>query len=212
MIGKSFSKRNDLPVWYRIFSAAMSAIAVVVVFFSLSIVVITNASKAGNSIFGYTFLHVLSDSMSPEFERGDVIVAQSYNGETLSVGDVVVFVAPSGANQGKTVTHRIVEVLNYGENVKYRTEVDAAQFADSWELSAQDIKAVYIKVMPFITQASEFAGSSAGKGVMIALPLVFLVAVFAVDSFAASKLRESAKKAENNPTNSENGEHSSDNR
>ena len=66
--------------------------------------------------------------------------------------------------------------------------------------------------MPFITQASEFAGSSAGKGVMIALPLVFLVAVFAVDSFAASKLRESAKKEENNPTNSENGEHSSDNR
>ena len=212
MIGKSFSKRNDLPVWYRIFSAAMSAIAVVVVFFSLSIVVITNASKAGNSIFGYTFLQVLSDSMSPEFERGDVIVAQSYNGETLSVGDVVVFVAPSGANQGKTVTHRIVEVLNYGENVKYRTKGDAAQFADSWELSAQDIKAVYIKVMPFITQASEFAGSSTGKGVMIALPLVFLVAVFAVDSFAASKLRESAKKAENNPTNSENGEHSSDNR
>lgn len=212
MIGKSFSKRNDLPVWYRIFSAAMSAIAVVVVFFSLSIVVITNASKAGNSIFGYTFLQVLSDSMSPEFERGDVIVAQGYNGETLSVGDVVVFVAPSGANQGKTVTHRIVEVLNYGENVKYRTKGDAAQFADSWELSAQDIKAVYIKVMPFITQASEFAGSSAGKGVMIALPLVFLVAVFAVDSFAALKLRESAKKAENNPTNSENGEHSSDNR
>ncbi|MFR5832715.1 MAG: signal peptidase I [Acutalibacteraceae bacterium] len=212
MIGKSFSKRNDLPVWYRIFSAAMSAIAVVVVFFSLSIVVITNASKAGNSIFGYTFLQVLSDSMSPEFERGDVIVAQSYNGETLSVGDVVVFVAPSGANQGKTVTHRIVEVMNDGENVKYRTKGDAAQFADSWELSAQDIKAVYIKVMPFITQASEFAGSSAGKGVMIALPLVFLVAVFAVDSFAASKLRESAKKAENNPTNSENGEHSSDNR
>lgn len=211
MIGKSFSKRNDLPVWYRIFSAAMSAIAVVVVFFSLSIVVITNASKAGNSIFGYTFLQVLSDSMSPEFERGDVIVAQSYNGETLSVGDVVVFVAPSGANQGKTVTHRIVEVMNDGENVKYRTKGDAAQFADSWELSAQDIKAVYIKVMPFITQASEFAGSSAGKGVMIALPLVFLVAVFAVDSFAASKLRESAKKAENNPTNSENGEHSSDN-
>lgn len=122
------------------------------------------------------------------------------------------FVAPSGANQGKTVTHRIVEVLNDGENVKYRTKGDAAQFADSWELSAQDIKAVYIKVMPFITQASEFAGSSAGKGVMIALPLVFLVAVFAVDSFAASKLRESAKKAENNPTNSENGEHSSDNR
>lgn len=211
MIGKSFSKRNDLPVWYRIFSAAMSAIAVVVVFFSLSIVVITNASKAGNSIFGYTFLQVLSDSMSPEFERGDVIVAQGYNGETLSVGDVVVFVAPSGANQGKTVTHRIVEVLNYGENVKYRTKGDAAQIADSWELSAQDIKAVYIKVMPFITQASEFAGSSAGKGVMIALPLIFLVAVFAVDSFAASKLRESAKKAENNPTNSENGEHSSDN-
>lgn len=212
MIGKSFSKRNDLPVWYRIFSAAMSAIAVVVVFFSLSIVVITNASKAGNSIFGYTFLQVLSDSMSPEFERGDVIVAQSYNGETLSVGDVVVFVAPSGANQGKTVTHRIVEVMNDGENVKYRTKGDAAQFADSWELSAQDIKAVYIKVMPFITQASEFAGSSAGKGVMIALPLIFLVAVFAVDSFAASKLRESAKKAENNPINSENGENSSDNR
>lgn len=212
MFGKSFSKRNDLPVWYRIFSAAMSAIAIVVVFFSLSIVVITNASKAGNSIFGYTFLQVLSDSMSPEFERGDVIVAQDYNGETLSVGDVVVFVAPSGANQGKTVTHRIVEVVNDGENVKYRTKGDAAQFADSWELSAQDIKAVYIKVMPFITQASEFAGSSAGKGVMIALPLVFLVAVFAVDSFAASKLRESAKKAENNPTNSENGEHSSDNK
>lgn len=210
MIGKSFSKRNDLPVWYRIFSAAMSAIAVVVVFFSLSIVVITNASKAGNSIFGYTFLQVLSDSMSPEFERGDVIVAQGYNGETLSVGDVVVFVAPSGANQGKTVTHRIVEVLNYGENVKYRTKGDAAQFADSWELSAQDIKAVYIKVMPFITQASEFAGSSAGKGVMIALPLIFLVAMFAVDSFAASKLRESAKKTENNPINSENGENSSD--
>lgn len=198
MIGKSFSKRNDLPVWYRIFSAAMSAIAVVVVFFSLSIVVITNASKAGNSIFGYTFLHVLSDSMSPEFERGDVIVAQGYNGETLSVGDVVVFVAPSGANQGKTVTHRIVEVVNDGENVKYRTKGDAAQFADSWELSAQDIKAVYIKVMPFITQA-------------IALPLVFFVAVFAVDSFAASKLRESAKKAENNPINAENGENSSDN-
>ena len=61
------------------------------------------------SLGGFTPLIVLTDSMEPLVNEGDIIIAQAVDPDTVNVGDVISFYDP--ASPGKAVlTHRVVEI------------------------------------------------------------------------------------------------------
>lgn len=59
------------------------------------------------SIFGYVPLTVLTESMEPLFDAGDMIFIEEVDVETIKVGDVICFKDPQ-SKSGKLVTHRVV--------------------------------------------------------------------------------------------------------
>jgi signal peptidase len=63
---------------------------------------------------GWSPVAVVSGSMAPLIDSGDIVVAAPYDGEALDAGAVIVFDNPTGTG---SMTHRVVDVTPGGDYV-----------------------------------------------------------------------------------------------
>ncbi|MBR1384932.1 MAG: signal peptidase I [Ruminococcus sp.] len=85
------------------------------------------------SIFGYRYYTVLTPSMSPTYDVGDMVFVRLKNGSDINVGDVITF-NPS-ADSEAYLTHRVTERIDNYEGsgvICFRTKGDANDTADSF--------------------------------------------------------------------------------
>jgi len=104
--------RNILNWVVNILSIIIIVFALV--FAILTIVRVTNANGV-TAIGNKVYMNVMSDSMEPTFNKGDVIIANSFGGDisTLKVGQVVTFKANitiGGTTYESFNTHRIIKI------------------------------------------------------------------------------------------------------
>ena len=69
-------------------------------------------------LFGYSVHRVISGSMEPHIEIGDVILVKKTDSPELKKGDVITYKGTQGDVAGKTVTHQIVSEP-YEQNGRY---------------------------------------------------------------------------------------------
>lgn len=84
----------------------------------------------GPHVFGYRVVTVLTGSMRPTANPGDLVVDVPAPLSSVRVGDVITFEAPTPEHQ--VVTHRVIEVVTSGESPTVRTQGDANDAADPW--------------------------------------------------------------------------------
>lgn len=90
------------------------------------------------SVFGYSPVIVLSGSMSPAFEAGDMILIRKTDPDTLKVNDVVCYMEEESA-----VTHRIIEIQKQDGETLYITRGDANNTEDLQPITAGQIQGKY---------------------------------------------------------------------
>jgi signal peptidase I len=78
----------------------------------------------------YRALTVLSGSMRPTFNAGDLIVLRPEPLRNIRVGQVISYQVPVGPHQVET--HRVVAILHGGRTPTIRTQGDANNTADPW--------------------------------------------------------------------------------
>ena len=97
------------------------------------------------SIFGNKFFIVLTGSMSPTIEVGDLIVVKDIKPEALKANDVITFASKSSDN---ITTHRVKEVLNDSGNISYITQGDANNVEDPMPVESEVLLGRVNKVIP----------------------------------------------------------------
>ncbi|WP_332643199.1 signal peptidase I [Aeromicrobium sp.] len=79
------------------------------------------------AIFDLTPIVVRSDSMAPEINRGDLVIARAASAGEVAVGDVI-----SVENRaGVRITHRVVTVDPYGSSIQFTLKGDGNAVPDS---------------------------------------------------------------------------------
>lgn len=145
-----------------------------------TITIMTSSQKDDGSlskdpVFKLSFMPVLSDSMEPFFNKGDLIIVKAVDDtSTLKVGDVVTF---RFYNAGKLAfnTHRIVEIVEGG----FRTQGDNVPEAEketTFELiAAKDVLATYKGRIPGLGDAVEALKTPVVFFLAIITPLIILL-------------------------------------
>lgn len=90
----------------------------VLVVLMLLAVVLQRVSNNSISLGGYRLFSVLTGSMAPEYNVGDILIAKEIKPEDIKVGDDIVYVGNVDSFSNKIVTHRVIETKN--ENGEYR--------------------------------------------------------------------------------------------
>lgn len=165
-----------MPIGARIFDIAFSvfvyllaaAILVGAILFSFS----TSPDKA---LFGYRYYTILTPSMSPAYNVGDMIFVQLKGPEDINEGDVITF-NPS-QDSDAYLTHRVTEkIVDYqGTGVTcFRTRGDANDSEDSFLIESDRVIGTVNFGIPYLGFVVRFIQLRW----YIVLPIVIMVAVF----------------------------------
>ena len=122
------------------------------------------------SIFGYSFYYVLTESMEPEINAGDMILGKCTAPEDLKIGDVVTYHGESGAMKDKIITHKIIEI----DDDIFVTKGVANDVADP-PINASQIMSRYVVTIPLAGELFSVINSKFGFIFLIVTPLVFLI-------------------------------------
>ena len=153
-----------------VISVVMWAIILVAALFAFTTLA-TREDGSVSNIAGFTPLTVQSDSMSPTFDSGDLIVIQKVDPEGLQVGDVITFHAIIDG-QYTLNTHRI-ETINEVDGLRsYTTKGDNNDLADTHVIADGDIVGKYVLRMPGFGKVMDFLSSSTGFLCVIVLPML----------------------------------------
>jgi len=99
------------------------------------------------SIGGKLPLIVLTDSMYPEIESGDLIICNTAKPEDIKEKDVISFFDPAGSGTS-IVTHRVLEIVPKDGKLFFRTRGDNNNTEDRELVPAENLVGVYQTRIP----------------------------------------------------------------
>lgn len=117
---------------------------------------------------------VLSGSMQPTIEAGDVVVVAETPAERIEAGDVMAFDRVDGDD--KRTTHRVVEVIERDGDRYFRTKGDANEEPDSSLVPANAVIGTVQFTIPEVGRLFSVANSDAGVIAFVAVPGFLLAA------------------------------------
>ena len=126
------------------------------------------------SVGGWLPLIVLTDSMQPEIDGGDLIICHTIEAEEIKTGDVIAFFDPAG-NGTSIVTHRVIEIVEENGELSFRTKGDNNNAEDKLLVSENDLVAIYKTRIAGAGNIAMFMQSPTGLIVCVVLPIVMLV-------------------------------------
>ncbi len=126
------------------------------------------------SVGGIFPLIVLTDSMYPQIQSGDLIICRTAEPESIRVGDVVAFFDPAGSGSS-VVTHRVTEVTEQDGSLAWKTKGDANNAEDRLPVPAEKLVGVYRSRIPGLGNVVMFMQTTLGLIVCVVCPILLLV-------------------------------------
>lgn len=123
------------------------------------------------SLMGYRLMTILTGSMRPAIEPGDMVITKSKDINSIMVGDVITY----KSNYNVYVTHRVVEIINNNGDIALKVKGDANNIADQSLVKAQQLIGAQIFRIPYGGYVAKFASSKKGIILFIVIPVLLLV-------------------------------------
>lgn len=123
------------------------------------------------SVMGYSAMSILSGSMSPMLEPGDMIVINKTQPEDIKVGEVITYRV--GGNT--FVTHRVIEILTTGNQISFQTQGDANNTSDQTLITPESMVGAFVLRIPKGGYIANFTRSPLGFILLIILPFALLI-------------------------------------
>lgn len=151
-------------------SVLLWAIILLAALFAFTTLATKDANAVAN-IAGFTPMTVQTESMSPTFRAGDLIMIQKTDPAKLKVGDIVCFHTII-ENQYALNTHRISEITETNGVRSYTTKGDNNDIADQHIIADGDIVGRYVGKVGGLGKVMNFLSGSIGFLVILVLPML----------------------------------------
>jgi signal peptidase len=143
------------------------------------------------NVGGMLPLIVLTDSMYPVIESGDLIICHTEEPENIQTGDVIAFFDPAG-NGTTIVTHRVTEIVDYKDDIAWRTKGDNNNTEDMLVVLPEQLVAIYEGTrIPGAGNVALFMQTTPGLIICVVCPILLLVGY---DMIRRKQYEKSSKK------------------
>lgn len=164
--------------WHRLLTVIGTVLCIILIpilVINCILIVKSFTSEEVPSVAGTLPLIVLTDSMYPLIESGDLIICHTEDPENIQVDDVIAFFDPAG-NGSSIVTHRVIEVTEQGGAIAWRTKGDNNNTEDRLLVTADKLVAVYEGTrLAGFGNVALFMQTTPGLIVCVVCPILLLV-------------------------------------
>jgi len=160
---------------FTIVGAVLCVILIPILIINITLIIksYTNTDEVP-SVSGYLPLIVLTDSMYPEIESGDLIICHTEKPENVKEGDVIAFFDPAG-NGSSVVTHRVMEITEVDGEIAYITKGDANNIEDEKPVPGDNLVGVYKTRIAGMGSVAMFMQSTQGLILCVVVPILLLI-------------------------------------
>ena len=135
-------KASPLHKVLTVIGTVLCIILIPVLIINCTLIIKSFTSEEVPSVAGKLPLIVLTDSMYPVIQSGDLIICSTAQPEEIETGDVIAFFDPAG-NGTTIVTHRVLEVTELDGQTAWRTKGDNNNTEDRLLVTGEKLVAVY---------------------------------------------------------------------
>ena len=126
------------------------------------------------SVGGMFPMIVLTDSMYPVIESGDLIICHTAEADEIRVDDVITFYDPMG-NGTSVVTHRVLEIIEADGEISFLTKGDNNNTEDQMPVPEDNLIGIYQRRIPKVGNVAMFMQTTTGLIVCVVVPILLLV-------------------------------------
>ena len=149
------------------------------------IVVLCAVFLMGSRVLGYRVFNVISGSMEPKYNVGDLIYVKEVDVNTIKVGDDITFVL----NENLVVaTHQVVRVD--AENQRFYTKGLANEIEDNDPVHFKNVIGVPQFSIPKLGYVSDYVQNPPGMYITIGAGIILILLVFLPDFLIKKKKPE----------------------
>lgn len=118
-------KSND----YQKIKKSKKGVCFIIIFMIIATIIVLVAG-----IGKYKIVAIGSDSMNPVYYKGDAVIYEKVSTSLIKEEDILVF-----SSGGRTITHRVVEIIEKGNTLYFRTKGDNNNSIDIDLVSSNDV-------------------------------------------------------------------------
>ena len=97
-----------LKIIFKIIKYLLTTLVVLI----LAVVLIQRFSNNNIKVFGYSIYTIVSESMKPEYDIGDMIFVKNVDKQDIKLNDDIVYMGNIDSYDGKIITHRVIRIDN----------------------------------------------------------------------------------------------------
>ena len=188
-MNKKHNEKSKIKI-STIVGIVISVILSIILILNITLIVKSYTNKDEvPSIGGFTPMVVLTESMKPNINSGDLVITTKEEPKNIKVGDIITFFDPAGDGTS-TTTHRVVEIKTEDGILMFYTKGDANNANDRLPVEQDAIIGKYHSKIPYVGNITMFLSTSNGLIVCVVIPMLLL---FFLDSFARRNYVEKKK-------------------
>ena len=154
------------------------------------------ASKGEKYTPYFSLYTIISPSMEPNIKVYDVILNTRVDDPSkLKEGDVITFISSGNLSNGMTITHRIIEVIEAKDGLRFRTKGDNNQTPDGATVIPSNILGKTLLRIPQLGRVQFLIGNKGGWFFLVLLPALGIVIYDIIKLFKVSEVKKKVETA-----------------
>lgn len=141
----------------------------------IGVILIQRFSNNNMSLGGYRIFTVVTESMVPKYQVGDVILIKEEEKSNIQIGDDVTYMGKIGSYADKIVTHQVIEIEMGNDGLlKFHTKGIANEDEDPL-VSEEQIYGVVQTKLQIVTFLNGIINNMYGMYFLIIIPLAIIM-------------------------------------
>lgn len=167
-------KKLEKTKGYKIIKSILKAILSFLVVVFVSVIFIQRVSNNNITIGGYRIFTIVTESMVPKYQVGDMIISKEVDVSKINKGDDVVYIGSQGDFKDKIVTHQVIDIDIEGDMYYFHTKGIANTVEDPL-VSGEQVYGVVMHKFVLLSKISKLINNIYGFYFVIFVPFVVLL-------------------------------------
>lgn len=166
------SKRNKI---FKVIKTIFNSVVGIVLAAFIVVVFLQRFSDNKISFFNYRMFTVVSQSMKPKYDIGDVLISKQVDPSKIKVGDTISYQGMTGDLANKVITHQVIKI-EIDENGKYIFHAKGlANLVEDPVLTEDQVYGVVVYKSFILSLVYRIVGTSIGFYLFIIVPILYII-------------------------------------
>ena len=127
------------------------------------------------SFFNYRMFTVITGSMKPKYNVGDVLILKEVDPSKIKVGDTISYLGTEGSFKGEVITHQVIGIKTNDKGEYIFRAKGLANLIEDPEVHESQLYGVVIYKSFILSTIYKIIGTSVGFYLFIIIPLMFII-------------------------------------